>query len=235
MNEDNKPIRTRAGDVLLTAARLRSEAALNARMGRSDCGDRRRAEELELAVSETPPAAMTERGASGELIPVNCFGYRAAPGLRDTVEHPNHVTVDASRDRLELANQASILDLALDTADTVQARDSIERMLCHQLAAAHRAAMKLTAQLNREIEGLECKIGYANREPHNLHAGRLAASVARMMAAFNDGAMTLQRLRTGGRQVVQVQHVQVNSGGQAVVTGKLTTGRGGRRRGRKSK
>lgn len=48
-----------------------------------------------------------------------------------------------------------------------------------------------------------------------------------------EAAVALQRLRTGGRQVVQVQHVQVNEGGQAVVAGTVATG--GRRRGRKSK
>jgi hypothetical protein len=42
-------------------------------------------------------------------------------------------------------------------------------------------------------------------------------ATARAMAAFNDAALTLQRLRTGGKQVVTVQHVTVKEGGQAVV------------------
>ena len=45
-----------------------------------------------------------------------------------------------------------------------------------------------------------------------------------MMTAFQQGLLTLQRLRTGGQQVVTVQHVQVNEGGQAVVAGKVRTG-----------
>jgi hypothetical protein len=47
----------------------------------------------------------------------------------DTVAHPDYVTAEASRDRLALANQAGSLSLALDAADTIQAQDSLEKML----------------------------------------------------------------------------------------------------------
>ena len=43
------------------------------------------------------------------------------------------------------------------------------------------------------------------------------------MRAFQDGAMTLQRLRTGGTQTVTVQHVHVWQGAQAVI-GNVQTG-----------
>jgi hypothetical protein len=38
---------------------------------------------------------------------------------------------EASRDRLGLASQAGSLSLALDAADTIQAQDSLEKMLVH--------------------------------------------------------------------------------------------------------
>jgi hypothetical protein len=41
------------------------------------------------------------------------------------------VTAEASRDRLALASQAGSLGLALDAADTIQAQDSLEKMLVH--------------------------------------------------------------------------------------------------------
>jgi len=44
------------------------------------------------------------------------------------------------------------------------------------------------------------------------------------MSTFQQGLLTLQRLRTGGQQVVTVQHVQVNEGGQAVVAGSVEGG-----------
>src|SRR5262249_10517578 len=55
---------------------------------------------------------------------------------------------------------------------------------------------------------------------------RLANTAARLMATFQEGVQTLAKLRTGGKQVVVVQHqhVYVNAGGQAVVAGDLTTG-----------
>ena len=47
------------------------------------------------------------------------------------------------------------------------------------------------------------------------------------------GLLTLQRLRTGGNQTVTVQHVNVESGAQAVI-GNVRTG-GARRRGNNGK
>jgi hypothetical protein len=50
---------------------------------------------------------------------------------------------------------------------------------------------------------------------------------------YQDGLVTLQRWRTGGRQEVVVQHVQVNEGGQAVVAGTIKASkRRGAKRGR---
>ena len=55
---------------------------------------------------------------------------------------------------------------------------------------------------------------------------RLAGATARMMTTFQQGLLTLQRMRTGGQQVVTVQHVEVRDGGQAIVAGKMTGGGG---------
>ena len=52
------------------------------------------------------------------------------------------------------------------------------------------------------------------------------------MESYQRGALTLERLRNGGRQVVQVQHVNVSDGGQAVVAGTIQGGR--RKRGAKT-
>ena len=45
-----------------------------------------------------------------------------------------------------------------------------------------------------------------------------------MMDAFQKGTLALHKLRNGGTQTVTVQHVNVNSGGQAVVTGGTSQG-----------
>ena len=46
----------------------------------------------------------------------------------------------ASTQRMELAGEVNALALGLDAANAIQARDSIERMLMHQAAAAHKLA-----------------------------------------------------------------------------------------------
>ena len=55
----------------------------------------------------------------------------------------------------------------------------------------------------------------------NVRVTRLAGAASRLMMAFQQGMVTLDRLRSGGRQHIVVQHVQVNDGGQAVVAGKM--------------
>ena len=65
-----------------------------------------------------------------------------------------------SRDRLALANLAGVLELALDASDTVAPKNSLEKMLVHQMAVIHRQTMKLSAQMDDlssrlPLEGLQ--------------------------------------------------------------------------------
>ena len=55
-----------------------------------------------------------------------------------------------------------------------------------------------------------------------------------MMGAFQDGLLTLERIRRGGKQTVKVvhQHVAVGPGGQAVVAAGGVKGGGHKTRGR---
>ena len=54
------------------------------------------------------------------------------------------------------------------------------------------------------------------RQIASMESRRNLNAAARAATAMNDALLTLQKLRTGGKQVVQVQHVTVK-GGQAVV------------------
>jgi len=49
----------------------------------------------------------------------------------------------------------------------------------------------------------------------------MANVAARLMEAYQRAALTLLRMRNGGRQVVTVQHVSI-SGGQAIVAGAVS-------------
>jgi hypothetical protein len=231
------PPRQRAGETLLKAACLESEAA-------SDyCPSQAYLQEMAQGLTEQVRnkrevrRELTEMGAGGELLP--CEGRLAvqieakalpADALRNTVANPDYVAIDANRHRLELASRTGTLEMGTDLADTVEAGNSLEKMLAHQMAATHRAGMQFMVRLNRNLEILEClgigesTVGFF--QVVNTETCRLVGAVARLQKTFQDAAMTLQRLRTGGKQTVVVQHVNVRQGGQAVVAGQVGGGRG---------
>jgi hypothetical protein len=134
----------RASDSVLAAAGMRVTARYS---GAAD--DLRLADEmLAQARIKQLPSTQTEIGAGGELIDREKVGSH----LVDTVAHPDYVTAEASRDRLALANQAGSLGLALDAADTIQAQDSLEKMLVHQMAVLHYGMMRAAARMNEELD-----------------------------------------------------------------------------------
>jgi hypothetical protein len=45
----------------------------------------------------------------------------------------------------------------------------------------------------------------------------MASAAARLLRAYTAQAEVLRRLKNGGSQVVRVEHVHVNEGGQAVI------------------
>src|SRR3954463_16662385 len=217
------PARGHAASLVLGAARIEAEEADDWR--HSSLADDYRAQALAPLSGE-----MIVHGAGGELVPTDSGKGATEWRALDTVENPNYVTADASRGRLDLAQQAGALEEALDAADTIEARDSLERMLAHQLATAHVSAMKLSAEMNKQIDHALVTRGAGENERATLNATRLAGAVGRLMSTYQQGLVTLQRLRSGGKQTVVVQHVTVNEGGQAVVAGRVK-GRGPRREG----
>jgi hypothetical protein len=164
-----------------------------------------------------------ERGTGGELLQQR----RGSAYLYNSLDHPDFIAADASAQRMHLAKDAGALALGVDTADTIQAENSAELMLAHQIAAAHAGAMRLMGQLTN----MTVMQGSAVRtdDSANLRITRLAGAASRLMLAFQQGLVTLDRLRAGGKQTILVQHVQVNEGGQAVVAGKVPAPKGGGR------
>lgn len=137
----------------------------------------------------------------------------ARMSIRDTLaQGATRVAEDASIRRTDLLLQSAFdcVALGVDAADSIVATNSLEKMLAHQMAAAHEAAMRL---LNQSLEHQ----GRARNPADSVEACRMANAAARLMSAFQDGMTTLQRIRTGGKQTVTVQHVNVQPGGQAVV------------------
>jgi hypothetical protein len=165
--------------------------------------------------------------ASTEIVPVPEPDAKV-PAVRrswvSTLAEPNTISVDASEHRTSVATRAGVLSPALDAAVSARAKNSIEKMLSHQMAAAHFTGMELIVKLE---------------ESPSLHQfppveiARLANAAARMFEVYQSACLTLLKLKAKGRQtvIVQHQHVNVGNGGQAVVG---QVGRGSRsRRGRK--
>lgn len=165
-----------------------------------------------------------ELGAGGEAIPEPGEGQARAI-LRETLsEGAGRVAEEASIARATLLIQPNlgVAAMALDAAESMGAGNSLERMLGHQMAVAHEAAMRLMNRAMRHTED----------GGDSVEAARLANTAARLLSVFQDGLLTLQRLRTGGAQTVTVQHVTMQPGAQAVI-GNVSAGgarqaRGGR-------
>lgn len=97
---------------------------------------------------------------------------------------------------------------------SIEPRDELEAMLATQMGAVHAATMMMARKLN-----------LVTTIPQQDSAERTLNKLARTFATQMDA---LKRYRTGGQQRVTVEHVTVNSGGQAIV-GAVQTGGGGQK------
>ena len=215
-----------ASTVALSAARIRAEAEANPY---SQAWDFEPAKRLEQQLEAKLPGERCEIVTGGELNPAVVSNDR--PDYANTLTRPNRVNAAASRERLELLNNSGALDAGMDLAETVGAANTVEKMLSHQMAVAHRTAMKLSEHVNAATTRLNAVDANA-RDRATVEVSRLAGSMTRAMLAFQNGAMTLERLRSGGKQTHVVQYVVVKDGGQAMVNGKIQAKtRGGKRNG----
>jgi hypothetical protein len=162
-------------------------------------------------------------GNGGELVPIT-------EAHTDAITHHVRESADmlahsASTQRMELAGEADVLALSLDTANSIKARDSVEKMLASQAAGAHKPAMQLMAKAEHHLAKADTL--NPHYQAHCVEATRLTNAAARAMGAFDDAVLTLQRRRSGGKRVVQVIHQQVavGSGGKAIVAGAIKGGR----------
>lgn len=180
-----------------------------------------------LAATLRDPAAcglpVLRQGRGGETAPLDDPDrpWPQREVAQAVAAKPSVLAADASLARLDMARDVGVLTLAVEAAESAGAATATERMLSHQTAAAHQAAMGLFAAVDRELH--KYRKAPALNPGALTDATRSANAAARVMAAFTQGAVALDRLRNGNRQVVTVQHVTVAGGGQAVVAGTMTT------------
>lgn len=161
-------------------------------------------------------------GAGGEVVQAQVAGLPTKRNyIQNTLgEGATRIAEDASIRRADLLMAPSFnsLAMAVDAADSIKAGNSLEKMLAHQMAVSHEAALRLLdyalgfAAENRDMRGGE-----------SVEACRLVNAASRLMTTYQSGLLALQRLRSGGNQTVTVQHVTVQ--GQAVI-GNVQAGRG---------
>jgi hypothetical protein len=204
------------------------------------------AEEMDLAAATffVPDEPLGPPGIGGELTPTGEV-MENAPAVYDTLKtSPDMMNATASRERLSLAAAAGALVQGADIAETIGARNSLERMLAQQLGAIHVAAMKFSEQsaLHLALYRLQSDGGrfvggnlksvdrqfaqiVQDQQRHYqallVEASRASNTATRLMTAFQGGLLAFDRLRRGGKQTVKVihQHVAVAPGAQAVVAG----------------
>ncbi len=200
--------------------------------------ERREADEMEtrardaLVPATLAPVGELARGLGGEMLPI---GENAAryPGIVGVIgESPDLLVADASLERLRLTGGA--LTLAVEAAMELKARDPVEKMLAHEMAGAHRHALRLAERASGMLDRTD-PAQHRDWREQSQEAARLTAAGARMMAAVAGAALALQRLRAGDQQMIQVVHQQVAvaDGGRAVVAGQVGVGAGPRKRRRK--
>ena len=162
-----------------------------------------------------------QRGRGGETAPADDpdLPWKRRELAQAVAASPSALAADASLQRLVLARDADVLVTAVEIAHDAGAETAAEKALAHQLAAAHRVGMGLFAAASDSLHKHQVA---AHLNPGALEEATRAVAVgARVLSAFAQGALALDRLRNGNRQVVQVQHVTVNDGGQALVAGNI--------------
>jgi hypothetical protein len=183
----------------------------------------KKADTLDEAVSNSMDARLANLEAKNLLQTpenlINACGETIQSDFRlhfmvDTLQqNPSMINIIASEHRVDLAAcvWSRVAESAIDAAESAQAENSLEKMLCHQMAAMHCAAMKLVARSLRD-------------DLPPVEVARLSNASARMMQVYQDALLALQKIRTGGKQTLVVQHVHVTDGGQAVIAGNVKSG-----------
>jgi hypothetical protein len=77
----------------------------------------------------------------------------------------------------------------------MEASNSFEKMLTHQLGLMHHLTMKMGAQAIRHVERLgQANLTHAEAQRISTEAARLGNATARMTVTYQQGMTTLQRL-----------------------------------------
>jgi hypothetical protein len=165
-------------------------------------------------VRKSPPVRVKVFGADGKIVKVHPpdgehkdWWLRLNKALGTTSSD----FVNASLFQIQSASRSPwggiselYLNAALAMIEAAAPKDEIEAALAVQMACTHTAAMAVLAKLD---------VAFATER----RIAAFGSAAARLMRAYATQVEVLRRLRNGGQQVVRVEHVHVNEGGQAVI------------------
>lgn len=126
-------------------------------------------------------------------------------GLVNTLTDPTVASLEASNHRTDLLTMlgTDIAAMALDAADTIQACNSLEKMLAHQMATVHQMSMMM-AHRSTLVQDPQLAVKTMN-------------AAMKGFSTYQGGMLALRQLRGNQQQHIVVQHVNVQAGGQAMV------------------
>lgn len=195
-------------------------ATTTARFQRRDAAKLREKAENDLSRWAHTTANIQPHGNGGELVPLPEPKHPARRDyLKAKVQEPVGVLRhQASADALALLADVDAVTLGLELADDLKCKTRAEKMLAHQAAAFHVHSMQFLHRAGAERSRAS---SIADRggvgQAASVEAARMLNAAARASGACADAIAAIKKLKTGGKQIVQVQHVVVKDGGQAVV------------------
>ena len=104
----------------------------------------------------------------------------------------------------KIRDNDKFIDIAIDMLLGINPKDELEGMIAAQMVAVHLISMEMSGRCMLEgqtVDGINANV---NR-------------MTKLMRTFTNLLEALQKYRGKCNQTIQVQHVQVNDGGQAVV------------------
>lgn len=176
----------------------------------------KKAQECREQVERYFEAETCQIGVGGEVIPSS--GYEDA-SLNDTDVQRRL----ASRYRLEGLADCDALTLGVDVAESIDAADTVQKLMAHELAIAHTLACRFASQATKAVEQIDCWTPVLKRNSHIADATRLGDSTARLMMAAAKATEALNKWRGGKPQQIIVQHIHMDGNSQAVISGNANT------------
>jgi hypothetical protein len=127
--------------------------------------------------------------------------------IRETLKSgADYINLDASNQRTDLAADLNCLAMALDASESINARNSLEKMIAHQAASCHYVSMLL---LNQAVESSyhPCLSIEANKKRVDIQAKQINSSV-RLMNTCYRSLQAFQGLRTYDKKNITVQYTE---------------------------